>query len=183
MITADLLKRDWFQFCSEAPDGKDVRRCRYWDLSCSDSHYAVGAKLSNKGGKFYIENLQRGRWAPSYRDEILKQTAAIDGKSVAIRIEKEPGASGLRLCKLFVRMLPGWDVKGITPTSSKVSRMQGFASQAEVGNVYIVRRENEHMRWIEEMLGEFENFPVGEHDDIVDACSGAFNYLAKPKKD
>ncbi len=31
--------------------------------------------------------------------------------------------------------------------------------------------------WNKELLDEFQVFPFQTHDDIVDACSDAFNYL------
>ena len=34
--------------------------------------------------------------------------------------------------------------------------------------------------WLEAFFDEFENFPHGEHDDIVDAVSIAFNAIALP---
>ena len=182
-----LIQRDWLKYCHERPQGNNVRRCRFWDLAASEkksADYTVGALLSAKitdgVPTYYIENIQRDRWSPARRDARMKSMAEIDGRDVAIRIEKEPGASGLSLCNQIVRMLAGWDARGVRPTGSKIARMHGFAAQAEIGNIYIVRpRATEDSYWIEAMLDEFENFPTGEHDDCVDACAGAFNYLTK----
>ena len=48
-----------------------------------------------------------------------------------------------------------------------------MASQMQVGNVRIVKGS-----WNHEFLEELLAFPSGEHDDQVDAMSGAFNRLA-----
>jgi len=175
-----MLQSGWFKSCQEPPAGEGVRRCRFWDLAASEkktADYTVGALLSERNGVYYIENLKRDRWSPARRNNEMLSTANADGKEVPIRIEKEGGASGLSLIHQLVRMLAGWDARGISPTGSKVARMQGLAAQAEVGNVFVVRREGE--LWVEAMLDEFANFPTGEHDDCVDACAGAFNYLTK----
>ncbi len=57
-------------------------------------------------------------------------------------------------------------------TGSKETRAMALASQAEAGNVKLVRGE-----WNEAFLAELENFPQGSHDDQVDAAAGAFNEI------
>lgn len=182
-----MLRRDWFKFVGQPPQGEGVRRCRFWDLahtSKKTSDYTVGALLSVKDGIYYIENIQRDRWSPARRDKQMCAMADLDGREVPIRIEREP-AAGHSLIPQLVRMLAGWNVRGVPISGSKEARMQGLASQSEYEHVKIVQRKDSSGKvadgqyWIEAMLDEFENFPHGEHDDIVDACAGAFNYLCK----
>ena len=47
----------------------------------------------------------------------------------------------------------------------------------QAGNVKLLRGQ-----WNEAYLSELENFPVGGHDDQVDASSDAFNELALGEK-
>jgi len=51
------------------------------------------------------------------------------------------------------------------------------SSAAERGNVRLV-----HGRWIGDFLDELEAFPLGSHDDQVDALSGAVTKLLETPK-
>ncbi|HHV27977.1 MAG TPA: phage terminase large subunit, partial [Tissierellia bacterium] len=62
----------------------------------------------------------------------------------------------------------------VRPTGSKRVRASPVSSQAEVGNIKIVRG-----RWNKAFLDELVMFDEGAHDDQVDALSGAFEYLTR----
>jgi predicted phage terminase large subunit-like protein len=72
----------------------------------------------------------------------------------------------------------GYDFKGVKSTGSKAERAGPFASQwmsgseSAYGNVKLVCGT-----WNNAFLDELEAFPVGGHDDQVDAASGAFQQL------
>jgi hypothetical protein len=57
---------------------------------------------------------------------------------------------------------------------SKLTRASPWSSLAESGNVFIVRGE-----WNKAFIDECELFPVGPHDDQVDAVSGAYQFLVE----
>jgi predicted phage terminase large subunit-like protein len=59
-------------------------------------------------------------------------------------------------------------------TGDKATRAEPFAAQVNVGNVRMVKAP-----WNDALLNEFRVFPYGRHDDIVDACSRAYNELGK----
>ena len=65
------------------------------------------------------------------------------------------------------------DVHTSTETGSKVIRAETLASEAEKGNVYLEQGE-----WNKSFIDELADFPVGAHDDWVDAASRACNRLA-----
>ena len=73
------------------------------------------------------------------------------------------------------RALAGHDYGGDRATGDKVVRAGPRRSQAEGGNVKLVRGD-----WNEDFLQELESFPYGAHDDQVDAAALAFNTLAAP---
>ena len=89
---------------------------------------------------------------------------------VAIRMEQEPGSSGKIAIAHFRKLLGGFDFKGVPSTGDKVVRSNPFASEAEAGNVKLVRGP-----WVSEFLREHESFPGGSHDDQVDAASAAYD--------
>jgi predicted phage terminase large subunit-like protein len=59
-------------------------------------------------------------------------------------------------------------------TGSKEIRANPLSSAAEQGNVKLVQGP-----WNSDFLDEFEMYPDGAHDDIVDATSGAFSKLTE----
>src|SRR5262249_18454240 len=67
----------------------------------------------------------------------------------------------------------GHSIRADKVTGSKEVRAEPFASQAEAGNVRLVRGP-----WNGAYLDELTSFPNGAHDDAVDASSGAFGKLA-----
>jgi predicted phage terminase large subunit-like protein len=88
--------------------------------------------------------------------------------------EQEPGSSGKDVSAAFVRMLAGYTVSAEPATGSKQSRADPLASQAEAGNVKVLRAA-----WNAPWFDEVCAFPMGKNDDQVDASSGAFNRLAR----
>lgn len=185
-----MFKRDWFgKVLATAPQTPEMRTIRYWDLAAteeeeglpssasSDPDWTVGAKLGLDlhTRLLYMLDQRRGRWSPQGVESNVKATAMQDGIRTGIRIEQEPGAAGKSLISYYSRhVLQGFTVRGIPATTSKETRAGPFASQAEAGNIYVVEGP-----WLGDFLEEAEGFPNVEHDDQVDAWSGAFNELMK----
>jgi predicted phage terminase large subunit-like protein len=59
-----------------------------------------------------------------------------------------------------------------TATGDKETRAKPVSAQAEAGNVKILRGP-----WNDSLFRVLENFPIGRHDDEVDALSGAHGIL------
>lgn len=64
-------------------------------------------------------------------------------------------------------------VISVTPKGGKVSRVNAVSPAIESGNVYVPAGEP----WATQLVDQFAAFPAGKHDDAVDACSQALNYL------
>ena len=175
--------RGWFEIVDAAP--ADCRRLRFWDMAATeakpgkDPDWTAGCLMGLSANKtVYIIDIRLLRGTPSANENLVKQTAQLDGKGVAIRMEQEPGSSGVKAIDDYRRrVLLGWDFKGIHSTGSKDVRAGPLSSQAEAGNVKLVRGP-----WIGSFLDEAEGFPNGGHDDQVDAASGAFNELVLPEE-
>jgi predicted phage terminase large subunit-like protein len=158
-----------------------ARRVRFWDLAATarpDADFTAGVRMSCEGRLFYVEDLIHGRWTPQARDAVILQTAKLDGRSVPVVIEQEPGAAGVAQVAALVSLLAGFRVSGRRSTGDKVTRAGPLASQAEAGNVKLVEGT-----WNRVWLDEIAAFPEGEHDDIVDATAGAFLVIAEPISD
>lgn len=173
----NLFKRGWFPVVESAP--YEARRIRYWDKSATagGGDFTVGLLLAWSSGVYFIEDMVRGQWSSGERDAIIKKTADADARryrhGVGIWMEQEPGSSGKDSAAAATRLLAGHYIRHDRPTGSKEVRAQPFASQAEGGNVRLVRAS-----WNTAYLDELTSFPNGAHDDAVDASSGAFAKLA-----
>ena len=154
--------------------------CRFWDKAGTaggDGAYTVGLLMGkDKSGRFWIQDVIRGRWSSDERENIIKQTAQIDGLDCWIGIEQEPGSGGKESAENTVRNLAGWKVFIDKPSgadSSKEQRADPFSVQVNSGNVLMVKAE-----WNRVYINELKYFPNSKYKDQVDASSGAFNKLS-----
>lgn len=174
------FKREWFTIIDTAP--ADLRRVRYWDLASTepkpntDPDYTSGCLMGEREGVFYILDIRRDRLSPQGVEQLVRQTAELDGKNVSIVMEQEGGSSGKNTIDNYARrVLKGFVFKGVRSTGSKEVRANPLSSASEAGNVRLVRGN-----WIGDFLNELEVFatPSATHDDQVDSASGAFAELA-----
>lgn len=176
--SGNKFKRHWFELVDAAPAQFD-RVVRYWDLAAtepkkgSDPDYTVGCKVGRKDGVYYVLDIQRDRLTPGKVEQLILQTAALDGRKTAIHMEQEPGSSGVNTIALYRRLLAGYEFHGNKTTGSKELRANAASSQAEGGNIKIVRGY-----WNDAFLNELAAFPMeGVHDDQVDAFDGALEQI------
>jgi predicted phage terminase large subunit-like protein len=179
----EMFKRAWFPIVNSVPEGCEW--CRAWDKAATTkktSDYSVGVLMAKAhDGVYYVCDVVRGKWTPGDRNKIIKTTSLADFAQYkykyTIVVEEEPGSSGKESAAFSVKDLAGIKVKTDKVTGDKVSRAGPLASQAEGGNVRLLRGD-----WHREYLDEMAGFPFGTHDDQVDASSGAFNHLALARR-
>lgn len=176
-----MFRREWFKIVDDYP--ADCRKVRYWDLAAtkpkqsSDPDYTAGALVGEKNGIYYIIDIRRARETPANVERLIRLTAELDGPTVDIYMEQEPGSSGVSTIDHYAReVLKGFAFRGHRVTGPKELRANPLSAAAEAGNVMLVRGP-----WIQDFLDEAEAFPHGAHDDQVDAVSGAFEMLTKRK--
>jgi predicted phage terminase large subunit-like protein len=159
---------------------------RYWDLAGTvptptntDPDWTVGLRLEvDAAGTFTIVDIVRGRWDDSEVQEVVQATASQDGHGVPVYVEQDPGQAGKAQLNHYKRhVLSGYACHaGLTRIDGKsaAKEVRARPAAAAVGNglVQIVRGANQI-----EALDELAIFPNGNHDDIVDAFSGAHNAL------
>lgn len=156
--------------------------CRAWDTASSDNSkgdnndYTVGIKMViTDNDDFIITDMERGQYGNNTKNKIFN-TAHHDGVNTTIVIETGVAAAGKFLFEEWVTQLPGFFVEQAKPLTSKVDRATPFKNAILDGKVYIDIIDNE-LR--EDLIKEFKSFPEGKHDDIVDACAHAYNYLSE----
>lgn len=181
----DLFDRSMFEIVDAAP--RDLRLLRYWDLAATvpskkkrtDPDWTVGTLLGlDAHGIIYVLDVVRFRKGPLDTDLAIAQTAALDGRRVPVRVEQEPGSSGVRTIDHIRReVLAGFDFDGVRPELSKEERARPLAKQAKAGNVRIVSAPWNRV-WLDELAG----FPHLNHDDQVDSAAGAYESLTTVRR-
>lgn len=197
-----MFKTDRLQY-GPRPNWRDLKRvCWFIDKAATDGSgaYSVMLKMAedketildgkNQFGRFWVLQVIRGQWGLYDREKIFRETMERDLPSdneVQIRqylakleggVEQEPGSGGKDSVQVTLRNLTGWNFSEDLPTGSKVARAEGFATQVNAGNVWLP----EGAEWIPEYLDELRFFPFSTYKDQVDASSGAFNKLFRPRK-
>lgn len=174
-----IFRREWFEIVNEPP--ADLKKVRYWDLAATKPRqgkqpdWTVGALVGEKQGIYYVCDVRRMRGSPPEVESLIKQTAILDSHKISVYMEQEPGSSGVAQIDYYNRqVLKGYTFRGVKTTGPKEERASPVSSAAEAGNVKLVRGS-----WNGDFLDEFEAFPLGSHDDQVDAVSGAFQKLSR----
>lgn len=178
-----IFSRTAVHYIDAAPT--KLRYCRKWDLAATepsetnrnpDATAGVLLGVDNDGNYYVLDVIRRQENAASIRRLVLL-TAELDKKkyrNVTINISQDPGQAGKEQAQSYVKMLAGYKVVARAESGDKVTRAEPLAAQWQAGNVYIVKGD-----WNSMYVDEMEKFPDGEHDDMVDASSGAFNELTK----
>lgn len=150
---------------------------RRWDLAFSDkagADFVSGALLGiDAAGNIYILHMKRlkGKW-PQTKPVII-QTAIDDGGDVAVAIEANGTQLGYYDDIRADKKMTGRLVVPDRPEGNKEMRASIWGSRLEDNLIYVVRGE-----WNQALFDEMDVFPNGEHDDQVDAISGAVAIMA-----
>jgi predicted phage terminase large subunit-like protein len=153
---------------------------RRWDLAATEpseanpSPSATASILMGRrsNGRFVIADAISIRKSAHIVRELLRNTAQRDREQfsrVITVIPQDPGQAGKDQSSSLVTYLAGHRVKSVRETGAKITRAEPLSAQWQAGNVDIVAGN-----WNNEYLQEMEAFPSREHDDYVDASSGAF---------
>jgi len=169
-IGGAMFKPERIQFLDAEPSG--IEWVRAWDFAGTkdDGDYTVGAKMGNWDSKPVVSDIVRFRGSPDEVERTLLATASRDGPDCAIHIAQDPGQAGKFQAQYFTSKLSGYNVVSSPETGDKTTRAAPFASQVNVGNVYLVRNAVWNQRYIDEL----KMFPGSGPDDQVDASSRAF---------
>lgn len=183
--SGDLLDRRWFQIVPAHEVPANASHVRFWDLAGTDPakrkgknkrdpDWTVGFKLAHHQGIYWIEDIVRVQKKPHEIEELVKATAELDGYTCPIRMEQEPGSSGIITIDHYKRnVVPFYDFDGVPSSGSKVERARNASAAAQAGKVFI----SDRCRNMLPFLDEADLFPYGSHDDTIDGFSGAFNFF------
>lgn len=176
----DMFSRSWFPLATPSEMPSDYKYVRYWDLASSDpkknkrADTTIGFKLGYKQGTYFVDDIVAIQATPAVVEAKVRQVAESDGYMCAIRMEQEPGSSGVALIDHYARnVLVGYDFKGVPASGSKADRAKAVSAASERGQITV----NKNLKNLTTFFDQLELFPKGAHDDYVDGFSGAFNYF------
>jgi predicted phage terminase large subunit-like protein len=169
-----LFKRAAFHLIPRAPEV--ARAVRYWDLAMSDrtsADYTVGVLLGQtEAGRLVVLDVARAQLDWSSVPSFMAETALRDGPDVALGFEEKGYMSRAGQELAQDSRLHNFSIWGFPKDKDKLTNALPFAARVGQGLVDIVEG---HWAW--EFIDELCSFPAGEHDDQVDAASGAYGML------
>jgi len=177
-LAGAMFRREYFQIVDSYPEF--VAQARHWDLAASTgtkSDYSCGVRVGlGTDGNAYILDCVRGRWEWPALVRVIAQTALADGLGVAQSVETTGTQKGMLDLLLAEPSLAAIPFRGIRPVTDKITRANGWLARAEQGGIKLLRGE-----WNSAWLDEICAFPESEHDDQVDATSGAFATIGQTR--
>jgi predicted phage terminase large subunit-like protein len=153
-------------------------KIRAWDLASSArGDYTVGLLLgrtydSRWNSSWFVLDIVRFRGPPEQVRHTVQTVTKADGYGTKVWIPRDPAQAGADQADSYIRMLAGYPVAAERVSGDKVVRADAAASQANVGRIALVRAP-----WNHAFVEELASFPVGLHDDQIDALSLAFSKL------
>lgn len=177
MDSGDFFERGWWRLIDKPTfTEKEPRLCRYWDMAATDGggDWTASVLLAHMpDGTWEIRDIWRGQVSDAKQEQIIQQFAKTDGQYVPIRMEQEPGSAGKNLISYYARnVLYGTNFDGVRSTGTKTDRAYPVKVAAERGHIKLVINN-----FTRDFLNEADAFPGGNNDDMVDALSGAMEFL------
>ena len=183
--TGSFFNLDKLIFHDEPFDkaNKRLLSCRSWDLAYSDESKgisrdsSVGVLMHRVDDNHYvIDAMEYGQYG-EYLKQHLMTIAKQDGANIPILLETGTiGGASKFLYKEYRSYLKGYRTHQSEPIGSKVDRAYAFRQAILDGFVH-VHLVNDTLRG--EFIKQMTSFPLGKHDDIIDACSYGFNWLKR----
>jgi len=166
-----LFRKEWWRFYADRDQPEHFDQVlQSWDMAfkdTNDSDYVVGQVWGNVGARIYLLDQVRERM------DFAKTLQAVEALSARwpqatwkLVEDKANGPAVISALRLKVRGL--YPVK---PQGGKLSRAQAILPLVAAGNVWLPTPQEQP--WVEQFLAEAQSFPVGAHDDQIDAMSQA----------
>jgi predicted phage terminase large subunit-like protein len=179
-IGGNLIKWSWFRFYDHPPVPQPGDRLIVsWDTALSSSQladYSACVVLLVRKETVYVLDVVRARLEyPDLKRVVLDchdRWRRFGCYPFTLLIEKK--GSGLSLIQDLQRL--NIHPIGINPERDKVIRMSAQTAPMEAGAVHLPTKAG----WIEEFKKEVLSFPMGKHDDQVDALSQALQRAFAP---
>jgi len=181
-----ILKEVWFRPLAYVKP-PTVKRVRYWDLAMSEkktADYTAGLRLDLcEDGEWYVTGMAREQVEYGRLPGLLEGVMLTDGPTVRQGFENKGFMTRAVQEVAKSSALARYKIKGYSPDTDKLTRALPWAARAALRVVHLyVGPDGLTRAEAEAMVSEFKAFPVGEHDDQVDAMSGAWEMINEVEK-
>ena len=155
---------------------------RSWDLAYSDEskgqvNDSTASCLMTRtlDNQYIIHEITSEQYGDKLKD-VLRSTAYLDTPNIPILIETGTtgGAAEFLYKEYRDNYLQGYNTKQSKPIGAKVDRASPFRDAIIDGKIIIALPDQQR----EQLIRQLTSFPLGKHDDIIDAISYAYNYLS-----
>ncbi len=166
-----LFKREWFKIIPRAPHGLRWRRATDPGLTSSaKADYTASFRVAfDNQNNFYIDGGFRKQLEyPDLRRYVLGRMLA-EKDTLEHGIERSAHGRALEQDLAVLPILRGKPLRGVDVKDGKVPRALPWIALAEQGKVFLTRGI-----WNRDFIDECLAFPLGTHDDQVDAVSLGF---------
>ncbi len=171
--TGGMFKRNWWRFYDELPgDLEEIGQS--WDLAMkggADHDFVVGLVAGRRGANIYVVDRHK---AQEHVSETLRSIRRVYRQYPKTRtILVEDSANGPAVVDLLRDEIRG--IIPVKPQGGKIERAAACAPTVEAGNVYLPRATAQNGRripgrvWVDDFIEQLAAFPMGAHDDDVDA--------------
>ena len=160
---------------------------RSWDFAYSDeskgdvNDYTASCRMTRTLDNQYIIHDITSEQLGDHLIHAVKSTAYLDTPNTPILIETGTagGASEYLFNEYKQNHLQGYMVEQSKPIGAKVDRASPFRDAILDGKIIIDLPDQQR----EQLIRQLQSFPLGKHDDIIDAISYAYNYLSQKTTD
>ncbi len=164
-----LLRDSWWKEWTptDLPEQFDMLLAS-WDMSFKDrddSSYVVGQIWGRYRAQVFLLDQVRER-ADFARTLAMVRALTLRWPQAMLKLVEDK-ANGPAVISALRYEIPG--IVPVQPLGGKLSRVQAVLPLVEAGNVYLPK----DAPWVEAFRQECRSFPVGQHDDQVDAMSQA----------
>ena len=178
-MDGDFFKREWFRIVDIRPNF--TKRARYWDLGASDnkdSPFTAGVRIGITPAKrICFDHCVRGQWTTGTRDEVILNTAKMDGTGTAQIFEQEPGSGGKAQIATIRHKLRGFRVIARVKRIKKEVDWGPLASWGEAEGIDVAAGD-----WNRAFIDELTSLPKGRYKDQADAAAGGFQMLGAGRR-
>jgi len=169
-----IFKRDdWQRIKTAEMLTKFTEVIQSWDMSFKDtrsSDFVVGQVWGILGAGRYLLDQVRDRMSFMRTLEVMRQVTIKWPQATRKLVEDK--ANGSAVIDTLKNEIPG--LIPVQPEGGKEARAHAVSAFVEAHNVYLPA----DAPWAAAFIEEAAQFPAGAHDDQVDACTQALNYLS-----
>lgn len=166
----NLIRRSWWKWYDAAPQMAQTILSIDASFKGAEDNDFVAIQCWGKrdADAYLLDSIKEHMDFP----QTLKAVRQMAGKWPQARpIYVEDKANGPAVIAMLKHEIPG--IVGVNPEGGKVARVNAIAGFIEAGNVYLPSGSRE----AEELVESCAVFPMGAHDDDVDAMSQGLNKL------